>query len=49
MRPYVEKMTLAEQETFVSAYDKALASAYPVAQDGSVLMPFRRIFFTLKV
>jgi trans-aconitate 2-methyltransferase len=49
MRPYVEKMTQAEQETFVSAYDKALASAYPVAQDGSVLMPFRRIFFTLKV
>jgi trans-aconitate 2-methyltransferase len=49
MRPFVEKMTAAEQETFVSAYDKALASAYPVAADGSALMPFRRVYFVLRV
>ncbi len=49
MRPFVEKLNGAEVDAFVSAYDKALASAYPVLADGSVLMPFRRIFFVLKV
>jgi len=49
MRPYIEKMTVAEQMTFVSAYDKALQSAYPVLGDGSALMAFRRVFFVLKV
>ena len=49
MRPFVEKLTEAEAETFVSAYDKALASAYPVLADGSALLAFRRVFFVLKV
>ena len=49
MRPFVDKMTVDEQEAFTSAYDKALASAYPVLADGSALMPFRRVFFVLKV
>ena len=49
MRPFVEKMSPDEQEAFVSAYDKALASAYPLLPDGSALMPFRRVFFVLKV
>jgi trans-aconitate 2-methyltransferase len=49
MRPFVEKLSAAEAEAYVSAYDKALASAYPVLPDGSVLMPFRRVFFVLKV
>ena len=49
MRPFVEKLTTAEQGLFVSAYDKALASAYPVRADGSALMPFRRVYFVLKV
>ncbi len=49
MRPFVEKLTAAEADAYTSAYDKALASAYPVLADGAVLMPFRRVFFTLKV
>ena len=49
MRPFVEKLNEAEQMAFVSSYDKALASAYRVLPDGSALMPFRRIFFVLKV
>ena len=49
MRPFVEKLTGNEVEVFASAYDKALASAYPVLADGSALMAFRRIFFVLKV
>lgn len=49
MRPFVEKLTADERQAFVSAYDKALASAYPVLADGSALMAFRRVFFVLKV
>ena len=49
MRPFVDQLSDSEAETFVSAYDKALASAYPLLPDGSVLMPFHRIFFVLKV
>ena len=49
MRPFVEKLSADEQEAFVSAYDKALASAYPVLADGSALMAFRRVFFVLKI
>lgn len=48
MRPFVERLTRAEAEAFVSAYDTALARAYPVMPDGSALMPFRRTFFILR-
>lgn len=49
MRPFVEKMTKAEAQAYATAYDQALTSAYPLLPDGSCLMPFRRVFFTLKV
>lgn len=49
MRPIVEKLTEVELAAFQSAYDQALTAAYPLRPDGSVLFPFRRIFFTLKV
>jgi trans-aconitate 2-methyltransferase len=49
MRPFVEKLTPAEAAAYAAAYDQALTSAYPVLPDGSCLMPFRRVFFTLKV
>ncbi len=49
MRPFVDQLSASEAETFASAYDKALASAYPLLPDGSVLMSFHRIFFVLKV
>ena len=49
MRPFVDRMSAVEQVTFASAYDKALASAYPLGADGGALMPFRRVFFVLKV
>ena len=49
MRPFVEKMTRAEAAAYATAYDQALTSAYPLLPDGSCLMPFRRVFFTLKV
>ena len=49
MRPFVEKMTATEVTRFVSAYEEALAAAYPAMEDGAVLFPFRRVFFTLRV
>lgn len=49
MRPFVEKLDADETDAYVSAYDKALVSAYPLLPDGGALMPFRRVFFTLKV
>ncbi len=49
MRPFVDKITGAEAAAYASAYDQALTSAYPLLPDGSCLMPFRRVFFTLKV
>ncbi len=49
MRPYLEKLSEAEAADFVRRYDRALQAAYPPNADGSVLMPFRRLFFTLTV
>ncbi len=49
MRPFVEKLAPAEAATYAAVYDQALTSAYPLLPDGSCLMPFRRVFFTLKV
>jgi trans-aconitate 2-methyltransferase len=48
MRPYLEKLKPAEADAFRSRYDKALSAAYPIERDGSVLFPFRRLFFVLR-
>lgn len=34
-----------EQPEFLDRYRTALATAYPVRPDGSVLLPFPRLFF----
>ncbi len=47
MRPITQRLNATEQAAFVAAYDTALATAYPLAPDGHVLFPFRRLFFTL--
>ena len=48
MRPFVEGLAPDQKAAFVAAYDAALALAYPAEPDGSVLFPFRRLFFTLQ-
>jgi trans-aconitate 2-methyltransferase len=48
MRPILERLDAAEAARFVAAYDAALAGPYPAAADGSVLMPFRRLFMVLR-
>jgi trans-aconitate 2-methyltransferase len=49
MRPFLDRLTPEEAAHFRAAYDQSLGAAYPLAADGSCLMPFRRLFFTLKV
>jgi trans-aconitate 2-methyltransferase len=49
MRPFLQKLTEGEATAFVMAYEEALAVAYPALADGSVMMPFRRVFFVLTV
>ena len=49
MRPFAETLSAAEAAQFTAAYDAALASAYPLAADGSSLFPFRRCFFVLEM
>lgn len=48
MRPFLARLTQDEAASFVEDYDAALAAAYPPEVDGSVLFPFRRIFFVFR-
>lgn len=49
MLPFLQAMTLPEQTEFVRRYDAALGAVYHRSKDGSVLFPFRRCFFILRV
>lgn len=49
LRPFADKLNKTELECFISGYETMLASDYPLQDDGSVLFPFRRLFFTLMV
>ena len=47
MRPFLAELNEEETGRFLSAYEAELAAAYPAEEDGTVLFPFRRVFFTL--
>lgn len=49
LRPFADKLSEAELECYITAYEAALAGHYPPQIDGSVLFPFKRVFFTLTV
>lgn len=49
MRPILAELAEDEVVQYLAAYDAALAEPYPVEADGTVLFPFRRLFFTLTV
>ncbi len=50
MRPFLDRLGAgADAARFLRAYDAALAGAYPTDPDGSVLFPFRRLFFVLRM
>lgn len=44
LRPYLEPLDEAEKLDFLDAYSSAIAQAYPALDDGSVLLPFPRLF-----
>jgi trans-aconitate 2-methyltransferase len=44
LRPFLAPLDPAETEGFLTAYRAALVDAYPPLPDGSVLLPFPRLF-----
>jgi trans-aconitate 2-methyltransferase len=45
LRPFVDPLDGNGREEFLARYQKAVAAAYPALPDGSVLLPFPRLFF----
>ncbi|MEO1140528.1 MAG: methyltransferase domain-containing protein [Pseudomonadota bacterium] len=48
-RPVLQALGDDERTALIKRYEEAMHAAYPVRGDGSVLFPFRRMFFTLSV
>lgn len=44
LRPYLQKLDQGEQAAFLDAYLNAIRQAYPALADGTVLLPFPRLF-----
>ncbi|HEY4252116.1 MAG TPA: trans-aconitate 2-methyltransferase [Roseomonas sp.] len=45
LRPYLDRLDAAEGADFLARYEAAIAPFYPVMPDGTVLLPFPRLFF----
>jgi trans-aconitate 2-methyltransferase len=45
LRPFLEPLDAAEREAFLARYEAAIAVAYPAEPDGTVVLPFPRLFF----
>jgi trans-aconitate 2-methyltransferase len=44
LRPYLQKLDEAAQQAFLETYLRAISQAYPALDDGTVLLPFPRLF-----
>jgi trans-aconitate 2-methyltransferase len=44
LRPFLDPLEESEREAFLARYEKAIAVAYPAEPDGTVLLPFPRLF-----
>lgn len=47
MRPFLARLTPAEADRYLAAYDAALLAPYPLLPEGGALFPFRRLFLLL--
>ncbi|WP_158823745.1 trans-aconitate 2-methyltransferase [Granulicella sp. S156] len=45
LRPYLAPLNEADRALFLTQYQAAIAQAYPSLPDGTVLLPFPRLFF----
>jgi len=45
LRPFVDPLEDAEREAYLARYEAAIAEAYPAEPNGTVLLPFPRLFF----
>jgi trans-aconitate 2-methyltransferase len=48
-RPILTSLATDEKADLIRRYEEVMHAAYPVRADGTVLFPFRRLFFTLTV
>ncbi len=46
-KPVLDALAPDKRAALITAYDAAMETHYPRLQDGSVVFPFRRLFFTL--
>ena len=44
LRPFLAPLDEAEREAFLAQYQSLVAEAYPALDDGTVLLPFPRLF-----
>ena len=48
LRPYLQKLDESAQQDFLDAYLQAISQAYPALDDGTVLLPFPRLFIVAR-
>ena len=49
LRPYLDPLDADMREGFLDAYREAIARAYPAVSDGTILLPFPRLFLLARV
>jgi trans-aconitate 2-methyltransferase len=45
LRPFIDPLEESERAEFLARYEEAIAKAYPAGPEGTVLLPFPRLFF----
>jgi trans-aconitate 2-methyltransferase len=45
LRPFLDPLNTIERASFLARYQEVIAHAYPALEDGTVVLPFPRLFF----